>query len=116
MKKWIEKKEKEKNKKKKKNERKKISTAFFLQTLKIYSKSKFLFFSQATGSQLGLLAAAVVTTIGGLVVAFSATWQITLVMIAFLPLLLIAGMSFNTFMGGGEQKAGVSAGQVSYSQ
>ena len=93
-----------------------MKTAFLTNILKIYSESKFLFFPQATGSQLGLLAAAVVTTVGGLIVAFSATWQITLVMIAFLPLLLIAGMSFNTFMGGGVQKAGVSAGQVSYSR
>lgn len=63
---------------------------------------------------MGLLTAAVVTTIGGLIVAFNAAWQITLVMIAFLPLLVIAGMSLNAFLGGGVQKVGVSAGQVSY--
>ena len=73
-----------------------------------------IFFLQATGSQLGLFVAAVVTTVGGLIVAFSASWQITLVMIAFLPLLIIAGMSLNAFLGGGVQKVGVSAGQVSY--
>ena len=63
---------------------------------------------------MGLFVAAVVTTVGGLIVAFSASWQITLVMIAFLPLLIIAGMGLNAFLGGGVQKVGVSAGQVSY--
>lgn len=75
--------------------------------------------SQATGAQLGLLAAAVVTIIGGLIVGFDASWQLTLVMIAFIPLLIGAGMVFNTFLGGGggggdKDGSASEAGQVSY--
>ena len=78
------------------------------------SEQFFFIIPQATGSQLGLLVAAVVTTISAFIVAFSATWRISLVTIAFLPLLMISGLSFNAFLGGGGQNTALSAGQVRY--
>ncbi|XP_028411655.1 multidrug resistance protein 1-like isoform X2 [Dendronephthya gigantea] len=43
----------------------------------------------ATGPQLGLVVSALVTTVGGLIVAFNASWQLTLTMVAFFPIILI---------------------------
>lgn len=47
-----------------------------------------------------------------------ASWRLALVMIAFVPLLVVAGLFMNTFLGGGagggENTAATSAGQVSY--
>ena len=74
---------------------------------------------QATGAQLGLVIAGIVTIVSGLVVAFDASWRLTLVMIAFTPLLLVAGMAVNTFFGGGsagEGGAAAGCGQVSSPQ
>ncbi|XP_046843213.1 ATP-dependent translocase ABCB1-like isoform X2 [Xenia sp. Carnegie-2017] len=46
----------------------------------------------ATGPQLGLLLGAVVSVIGGLIVAFTGSWQLTLIMLGFMPLLFFAGL------------------------
>lgn len=62
-------------------------------------KSLFL---QATGPQLGFFVSAVVTICGGLVVSFSASWKITLAMIAFIPIVIITVALLNCFLGGND--------------
>lgn len=47
-----------------------------------------------------MLVSAVVTTVGGLVIAFCASWRLTLAMMAFIPIVLIATALINCFLGG----------------
>jgi membrane protein implicated in regulation of membrane protease activity len=54
---------------------------------------------QATGPQIGLLIAGIVTVIGGLLVALTASWQLAFLMMAFIPLLVGCGMFMNAFFG-----------------
>ena len=55
------------------------------------------------------------TVIGGLIVSFDATWQLTLVMLAFLPLLIISGMMMKFQLGGQTANSDlITAGQVSF--
>ncbi|CAB3994659.1 multidrug resistance 1 [Paramuricea clavata] len=53
----------------------------------------------ATGPQLGLFVSSMVTIIGGLIVAFAASWKLTLTMMAFIPIVIIAITLINYFLG-----------------
>ncbi|XP_028416784.1 multidrug resistance protein 1-like isoform X1 [Dendronephthya gigantea] len=57
----------------------------------------------ATGPQLGLLLAGIVTVIGGLIVSLTASWQLALLMMAFIPLLVGSGMFMNAFFGSSKE-------------
>lgn len=59
-------------------------------------------FFQATGPQLGLFVSSMVTIIGGLIVAFAASWKLTLTMMAFIPIVIIATTLINYFLGENE--------------
>ncbi|CAB4013881.1 Multidrug resistance 1 [Paramuricea clavata] len=59
----------------------------------------------ATGPQLGLLIAGIVTVIGGLLVSLTASWQLALLMMAFIPLLVGCGMFMNAFFGATKDSA-----------
>ena len=69
-------------------------------------------FFQATGPQLGLLFAGIVTVIGGLVVSLTAAWQLALLMMAFIPFLVGAGMFMNAFFGATKDSAANRQGKV----
>ena len=43
-----------------------------------------------------------VTIIGGLIVAFAASWKLTLTMMAFIPIVIIATTLINYFLGANE--------------
>jgi ABC-type multidrug transport system fused ATPase/permease subunit len=49
-----------------------------------------------------LVTSALVTVIGGLIVAFRASWKLTLTMMAFIPLVLTAAAIINYFLGGND--------------
>lgn len=63
---------------------------------------KLLVFSdlslQATGPQLGTFLAGVISVVGGITVAFLGSWKLTLVMLAFMPMLFFGGMIANRFV------------------
>ena len=69
---------------------------------------------QATGPQLGLLIAGVVTVIGGLIVSLTASWQLALLMMAFIPLLVGCGMFMNAFFGATKDSAANRGGKVTW--
>jgi ABC-type multidrug transport system fused ATPase/permease subunit len=69
-----------------------------------------------------MLLGAVVSVVGGLAVAFTGSWKVTLVMLAFMPLLFVGGFFssriLNINQSGEATKEGdsiASAGQVSFS-
>lgn len=67
----------------------------------------------AVGSQFGLFVSGIVTLGGTFAVAFAATWQLTLLMLLFLPFLLLAGKLVRSFFGSETRKADdEEAGQV----
>ena len=75
---------------------------------------------QATGPQLGMLLGAFVSVVGGLIVALLGSWKLTLVTLAFMPILLIGGMITSRVVTDLSKKDtesdGISsAGQVSFS-
>lgn len=54
------------------------------------------------------------TIVGGFIVSFSASWKVSLVMLAFIPLLVLSGLAFNIFLGGGAlELSQTGAGHVS---
>lgn len=68
-------------------------TPFFPFSKQNVSQSpSFIPLLQATGIQLGLVASTVVSVIGSLAVSFANSWKLTLVMLAFSPIMLIAGL------------------------
>jgi membrane protein implicated in regulation of membrane protease activity len=60
-----------------------------------------------------LVASALLTIIGGLIVSFSASWQITLTMVTFIPIGLVAVVLINYFLGENDcSEAGSSCAKV----
>ncbi|CAL8095684.1 unnamed protein product [Calicophoron daubneyi] len=67
------------------------------------SKLKFI-----SGSQIGTIIEAIVTIVVSLIIAFVYSWQLTLVHLAFFPIIIVTGMFQTRAIGG----AGVSANEV----
>jgi ABC-type multidrug transport system fused ATPase/permease subunit len=67
-----------------------------------------------------MLLGAVVSVVGGLAVAFTGSWKVTLVMLAFMPLLFVGGffssriLNINQSDEANEDDSIASAGQVSF--
>ena len=66
-----------------------------------------------------MLLGAVVSVVGGLIVAFTGSWKLTLVMLAFMPMLFIGGLLANKLLYSvgqpSEDNGGIaSSGQVSF--
>ena len=60
-----------------------------------------------------------VSVVGGLIVAFTGSWKLTLVMLAFMPMLMIGGMLANKLLvdivkNGNSSESISSAGQVRF--
>ncbi|XP_028410025.1 multidrug resistance protein 1-like [Dendronephthya gigantea] len=53
----------------------------------------------ATGSQLGFVASTLVSVVGGVTVSFLYCWEISLVLTAFTPLMVISGLFYMTALG-----------------
>ncbi len=63
----------------------------------------------AVGDQLGLLAQNIVTLIAAYVIAFIASWKMTLVITATVPIIAVAGYFQAKFMLGSNTKVGLHA-------
>ena len=72
---------------------------------------------QATGSRLGTLIETMIGMLASLVIAFVYSWMLTLVLIGFVPIFIIAGfLQLRAITGhaGSSKKALEEAGKVSY--
>ena len=58
-----------------------------------------------TGSRLGMMVQLLATIVSGLVIAFTATWQLALVILATIPIMALCGMMQMKVMMGFNQKA-----------
>jgi ABC-type multidrug transport system fused ATPase/permease subunit len=91
---------------------KRIGSLYHCKSRKLTYVILELYILQATGPQLGLLFAGVVTIIGGLIVSITASWRLALLMMAFIPLLVGCGMFMNAFFGATKDSAANSGGKV----
>ena len=60
----------------------------------------------AVGDQVGLITQNVVTFIAGYIIAFIASWKVTLVLTSILPLIVVASVVSNKFEMGENNKVG----------